>query len=64
MERMQRPYPDDLRMRAVKKVMTGESRRSVANELREAASSVIKWARRYSDTGSAAPVSRQSCINR
>ena len=35
---MQRPYPDKLRMRAGRKVMTGESRRSVANELRLAAS--------------------------
>ena len=52
---MPRPYPDDLRMRAVEKVQAGESRRSVAKELRVAPSSVIKWARRYSDTGSAGP---------
>ena len=52
---MPRPYPDDLRMRAVEKVLAGDSRRSVAKELRAAASSVIKWARRYSDTGSAGP---------
>ena len=52
---MPEPYPDDLRMRAVEKAPAGESRRSVAKELRAAASSVIKWARRYSDTGSAGP---------
>ena len=52
---MPRPYSNDLRMRAVKKVLAGESRRGVAKELRVAPSSVIKWARRYSDTGSAGP---------
>ena len=52
---MPEPYSDDLRMRAVEKVLAGDSRRSVAKELRVAASSVIKWARRYSDTGSAGP---------
>ena len=52
---MPRPYPDDLRMRAVRKVLAGDSRRSVAKQLRVAASSVIKWARRYSDTGSVSP---------
>ena len=52
---MPRPYPDDLRMRAVEKVLAGDSRRSVAKQLRVAASSVIKWAQRYSDTGSAGP---------
>ena len=52
---MPEPYPDDLRTRAVEKVPTGESRRSVAKELRAAASSVIERARRYSDTGSAGP---------
>ena len=52
---MPKPYPDDLRMRAVEKVLAGDSRRSVAKQLRAAASSVIKWAQRYSDTGSAGP---------
>ena len=52
---MPRPYSNDLRMRAVEKVQAGESRRGVAKELRVAPSSVIKWARRYSDTGSAGP---------
>ena len=52
---MPEPCPDDLRTRAVEKAPAGESRRSVAKELRAAASSVIKWARRYFDTGSAGP---------
>ena len=34
---MPRPYPNDLRMRAGEKVLAGESRRSVAKELRAAA---------------------------
>ena len=52
---MPKPCPDDLRMRAVEKVLAGACRRSVAKELRVAASSVIKWAQRYSDTGSVRP---------
>ena len=40
---MPRPYSDDLRMHAVKKLMTGESCRRVAKQLQVAASSVIKW---------------------
>ena len=52
---MPEPYSNDLRTRAVEKAPAGESRRSVAKELRAAAASVIKWARRYSDTGSAGP---------
>ena len=52
---MPRPCSDDLRMNAVKKVMAGESCRSVAKQLRVAASSVIKWVRRHSDTESVRP---------
>ena len=52
---MPRPCSDDLRMNAVKKVTAGESCRSVAKQLRVAASSVIKWIRRYLDTGSVSP---------
>ena len=52
---MPRACSDDLRMNAVKKVMASESCRSVAKLLRVAASSVIKWVRRYLDTGSAGP---------
>ena len=52
---MPRPCSDDLWMNAVKKAMAGESCRSVAKQLRVAASSVIKWVRCQSDTGSAGP---------
>ena len=55
MDRMPRPCSDDLRMNAVKKVMAGKSCRSVAKQLRVAASSVIKWVRRHSDTESVRP---------
>ena len=37
---MPKPYSDDLRMRAVEKVLAGDSRRSVAKQLRVAASSL------------------------
>ena len=47
------PYSNDLRTIAVEKVLAGESRRSVAKQLRMAASTVIRWFKRYSDTGSA-----------
>ncbi len=52
---MPRPHSDDLRMRAIKKMRAGESRRSVTKQLCVAALSVIKSAGRYSDTGSAGP---------
>ena len=47
------PCSDDLRMIAVEKVQAGESRRSVAKQLRAAASTVTGWFQRYSDTGPA-----------
>ena len=47
------PCSDDLRMIAVEKVLAGESRRSVAKQLRMAASTVTGWFKRQSDTGSA-----------
>ena len=52
---MQEPCPDDLRMIAVQKVLAGESRRSVAKQLRVATSTVTGWFQRYSGTGSAGP---------
>ena len=52
---MPRPYSDDLRMIAVEKVQAGESRRSVAKQLRVVASTVIRWCQRHSDTGSVSP---------
>ena len=52
---MPRPYPDKLRTIAFKKVMAGESRRSVAKQFDVAASAVIKWVQRYSETGPDGP---------
>ena len=51
--RMPGPCSDDLRTIAVEKVLAGESRRSVAKQLRMAASTVTGWFKRQSDTGSA-----------
>ena len=47
------PCSDDLRTIAVEKVLAGESRRSVAKQLRMAASTVTGWFKRQSETGSA-----------
>ena len=52
---MARPYSLDLRERAVARVMSGESARSVAETLSLSPSSVIKWSQRFRATGSAAP---------
>ena len=52
---MARPYSLDLRERAVERVVSGESVRSVAKALRISASSVVKWSQRLRTTGSAAP---------
>jgi putative transposase len=52
---MARPYSLDLRDRAVERVVSGESVRSVAKALRVSASSVVKWSQRFRATGSAAP---------
>ena len=49
------PCSDDLRTIAVEKVLAGESRRSVAKQLRMAASTVTGWFKRQSDTGTASP---------
>ena len=52
---MPRPYPDDLRMHAVKRVLAGESRCSVAKQIGVAVSTVIKWVQLYLETGSVSP---------
>ena len=52
---MPRPYPDDLRMCAVEKVLAGESRCSVAKQIGVAVSTVIKWVQLYLETGSVSP---------
>jgi putative transposase len=52
---MTRPYSMDLRERAVARVMSGESVRSVAAVLSISPATVVRWSGRYRSTGSAAP---------
>lgn len=52
---MPRPYSMDLRDRATRLVRSGESCRSVAATLNLGVSTVIRWAARLRETGSAAP---------
>src|SRR6516162_10266939 len=49
---MPKPYSTDLRERAVEAVESGASRREVAEEFEVGVSSVIRWCRRWSETGS------------
>ncbi len=52
---MTKPYPMDMRLRAVRFVAAGESRHTLAERLGVSVSSVIKWLQRLSKTGSVAP---------
>ena len=52
---MARPYSMDLRQRAMARLAAGETSQAVAETLRVAASSVIKWAQRQRATGSVEP---------
>lgn len=52
---MTKPYPMEMRNRAVRFVEAGESRHEVAARFGIAASTVIKWLARHAETGSAAP---------
>ena len=52
---MTKPYPMEMRNRAVKFVEAGESCRKVASRFGIAASTVIDWVERKAETGSAAP---------
>lgn len=52
---MTKPYPKELRDRAVRFVSAGESCHSVAKRLGLSPSCVIKWLARYRKTGSVAP---------
>lgn len=52
---MTRAYSNDLRERAVAAILAGEPSRSVAERFGVAVSSVIKWHKRYRETGSVAP---------
>lgn len=52
---MTRPYSMDLRERAVVRVLSGESVRSVAAALSVSPATVVRWSGRHRATGSAAP---------
>lgn len=52
---MAKPYAMDLRDRAVRFVLAGESRHVVARRLGLGASTVIRWLDRHQKTGTAAP---------
>jgi putative transposase len=52
---MAKPYGMELRERAVKFVLAGESRHQVAKRLGLGVSTVIRWLDSYARTGSAAP---------
>jgi transposase len=52
---MTKPYPMEMRNRAVKFVEAGESRHQVAGRFGIAASTVIDWLDRHAKTGSVAP---------
>ncbi len=52
---MTKPLSSDLRSRAVEAVATGMSCRAVADRFRLAPSTVVKWMRRWRETGSCAP---------
>ena len=45
-------YSDDLRVRVIEGVESGESRRAAARRLRVGASSAIRWMQRFNQTGS------------
>ena len=55
---MPKPYSTDLRERAVEAVESGASRREAAEIFKVGVSSVIRWCRSWSETGS--PASKQS----
>jgi transposase len=52
---MTKPYPMEMRTRAVKFVAAGESRHEVARRFGIAASTVIGWLDQHAKTGSVAP---------
>ncbi len=52
---MTKPYPMELRQRAVRFVGSGESRHAVARRLGVSVSCVVKWLLRHEATGSVKP---------
>ena len=52
---MTKPYPMELRLRAVRFVETGQSRHEVAKRLGISVSCVVKWLLQYALTGNIVP---------
>ena len=52
---MTKPYPMEMRLRAVRFVAAGESRHAVAERLGVSVSTVVKWLQRFNKSGSVAP---------
>ena len=52
---MTKPYPMELRQRALKFVKSGQSRNAVAKRLGVSISCVVKWLQRHDATGSVKP---------
>ena len=52
---MTKPLSSDLRERLIEAVASGMSRRAAADRFGIAASTAVKWVRRWRDTGSNAP---------
>ena len=60
---MPKPYSTDLRERAVEAVESGASRREAAEIFKVGVSSVIRWCRSWSETGSAVTqTERRECF--
>ena len=55
---MTKALSNDLRARLIDAVGSGMSRRAAADRLGVAASTAVKWVRRWHDTGSVAPHSQ------
>ncbi len=55
---MRGPYPGELRVRVIRFVEGGESRREAAEQFDVSVSSAIRWVQRFRDDGTSEPMSR------
>ena len=60
---MRGPYPGELRVRVIRFVEEGGSRREAAEEFDVGISSAIRWTQRFRDTGSCEPMPRGGSIS-
>ena len=56
---MRGPYPGDLRVRVIKFVEAGGSRRDAAEHFEVSASSAIRWLQRFREDGTCEPMPRR-----